>query len=108
MSDINKIVGHVLEEEAGYAGVEMYNDKYPAMQDDGGNQDSIKVRKEGDPVLATGTDQSSFAKNEAPAGSKMGDPNVSYVSGKNPDYAHMDRLLQNFNGQTVLKFGGKK
>lgn len=103
MSDINSLVGRVINEELGYAGVEMHNDKYPAMQDDGGTQSS--PRKMGDPVLAQGTD-SDFAKHEGYQGGKMGDPNLAFIKGKDPQFDHNDSLNTGMMGKPVLNFFG--
>ena len=103
MSNLNELVGCVLSEELGYAGVEMHNDKYPASQDDGGTQTS--PRKMGDPVLGQGTDQSSFHKDDSQAGSKMGDPNLSFVKGKDPRFDHNSSLKTGMMGKPVINFG---
>lgn len=108
MSDINNMVLGAFQEETGYAGVEMFNDKYPSMQNDGGNQDSIKVRKEGDAVVTqSSTDQSSFHKDDKPAGSRAGDPNIEFVSGKDPVFAHALNLVKGMNreGDPVVRPG---
>ena len=108
MSNINLLVAKVLTEETGYAGVEMFNTKYPAMQNDGGNQDSIKVRSMGDPVVSqSNTDQSSFAKEETYPGSRMGDPNIEYVKGKDPVFSHALDLAKSMKreGDPVVKPG---
>lgn len=103
MSNINALVLQYFNEEAGYAGVEMYNDRYPQHQDDGGTQTS--PRKMGDPVLGQGTDQSSFHKDEGYQGSKMGDPNLSFVGGKNPRFDKESNLRTGMMGKPVLNLG---
>ena len=108
MSDINLMVAKIMTEEVGYAGVEMFNDKYPASQNDGGNQDSIKVRSAGDPVVSqSNTDQSSFAKDDSYPDKRMGDPNIEYVKGKDPVFSHSLNLVKNMKreGDPVVKPG---
>ena len=108
MSDINSMVFSVFTEEKGYAGVEMFNDKFPAMQNDGGNQDSIKVRSEGDPIVSqSNTDQSTFAKSDTYPGKRIGDPNIEYVKGKDPVFSHSLNLVKNMKkeGSPVVKPG---
>ena len=105
MSDINSLVTNVINEALGYAGVEMHNEKYPAMQDDGGSETS--PRKAGDPVLAQGGDND-FAKHESHSGvSKAGDPNISYINGKDPQFATDGKLNGDMIGKPVLNFFGR-
>ncbi len=104
--NINYVVLNMFNEEVGAHGVEMHNDKYPAMQDDGGNQDRIKIRKEGDPNLATGTDNSSFHKNfpEAPW-TRNQKPNLSL--GKGHQFSKESTLMRGLGGEKVVKFFGR-
>lgn len=96
MSDINKMVGQILSEELGYAGAEMYNEPYPAMQMDSGDQQNIKVKSEGDPVVTPyGTDTSKFHIDLNYPGSRMGDPNVEFVKGKDPVFSKALNLVNN-------------
>lgn len=106
MGNINSMVLKAISEEVGAHGVEMHNDQYPASQDDGGNQDGIKVRKEGDPNLATGTDQSSFAKDDSAAPwSRGGKPNLTL--GAKYQFSKDSNLVRGLGGEKVLKFFGR-
>lgn len=104
--DINSVVLTSFNEEKGYAGVEMFNDKYPTSQINNGKQEQIKVRKEGDPAIATGTDQSSFAKNDSPNQKKEGDPVIGMMGSKDPVYSHAKALLGSMEGKPVFANGG--
>lgn len=98
-NNINLLTSQALNEELGYAGVEMFNDKYPSMQDDGGNQAGIKVRSAGDAVVSQSSgDQSTFAKyDKLPGAHGMGDPVLDKVSGKDPVFSHALNLVKSMN-----------
>ena len=93
-------------EEKGYAGVEMFNQRYPSSQINNGAQGQIKVRKEGDPAIATGTDQSSFAKNDSPKQTMEGKPVIGMMGGKDPVYSHAQNLVKSMEGKPVIATGG--
>lgn len=104
---INNVVLNIFNEQLGAHGVEMHNDRFPAMQDDGGNQDAIKVRKEGDPNLATGTDNSSFHKKDSEAPwTRNQKPNLTLGRGYN--FSKESSLLRGLGGEKVVKFFGRE
>lgn len=100
MSDINTTI-LALFEDKGFFGVEMYNDKYPASQDNGGTQSHAK--NDGASALDYGN-SSNFAKEEninyLP--NTNGRPNLKLGNG--PDYADYEDYIKPGAARPIVRF----
>jgi hypothetical protein len=109
---LNLMVAAALAEEMGYAGVEMYNDKFPTSQDNGNNPNVSKTQQGNAVVNQSNSDDSTYAKFDTLPGNKtMGDLVLDMVSSKNPDFQkeYPQNVLDHAkNGNTVLQTYGNK
>lgn len=103
MSDINTIVGKLLNEEVGFHGVEMYNDKYPMYQDNGSTQSHAKPDGAQNLAYGNGHDYAKFETQNIWPNTK-GRPNL--FLGANKDYASYEGFVKGGEGKPAVRFGG--
>lgn len=100
MSDINSIITAMFEDK-GFDGVEMFNDRYPSMQDNG----NIQTHAKPDGAANISFGGSDFAKHEGinyhP--DTHGRPNL--FLGNSKDYADYEGYVRGGEGKPAIRFG---
>ncbi len=92
--DINQLVMDALTEQQGFHGAEMYNDKYPSYQDDGGRE----INTRSGSVLNYGTSKNFDVS------SNLNSNSGSVLRFGNQSSFARDDSLNSPNGKSVLRF----
>ena len=100
MSDINSVIFAMFEDK-GFEGVEMFNTKYPAEQDNGNVQNHAKP--EGAANVSFGG--SDFAKHESINDHPHTNGRPNLFMGNSKDYASYEGFVKGGEGKPTLRFG---